>query len=407
LQLNNFWLPLSFLLVLIALISLGVAFYISRVNQKLRASRKELRQRILAVFSTTDSLILSLNEDTGIRFISDSASDFFKKWIGIRLYHNDNLLERLQGTEGYKEVLTWHERSREVKSYSEVKKYKLTDRELYLHHMVSSIRDPKTNEYLGLIVVANDITLQQQHSKRLVEQRDKLAESDQTKEKLLSILAHDLKDSVYSAHTVSGLVHDEPENFSKEELLSLFDLMHNNFERTKDLLEELLVWIRSQSDDFKGEPEKVSLYSLVADVEQICEPRVQAKNLTFEREIPKDLMVLTDPKMIKTVLRNLLSNACKFSEANKGRINVYTVEKDNEVEVHVKDNGIGMSEKIQQKLRISNNGEFSTPGTNNEIGTGFGLSLSKQILEKNNSKLKFRSSPGEGSDFYFSLPLAK
>lgn len=393
----------AILLVLLTISSL-VAFYLYQQVVRNRRREHELNQRIMAVFHSTDSLILSLDDDTRIRFVSNSARDFFKKWVGIILHPGDVLLETVTGTLAHSEILEWQNRAKELKSWSEIRKIQMDGEEIYLHQNISSIRADEDNRFSGLVLVANDITLQQKNNIKVTAQRDKLAASDNAKQRMLSILAHDLKDAVYSAHSVSGLVKEEPESFEKNDLVSLLGLMHGNFERTKDLLEELLNWIRTQSGAMRPEFEDIPIKDLMQAVAEACGERLQRKEVRCEVEAAEHLKVYADPTMIKTVLRNLISNAIKYSEQKKGLIQVSAFEADGEVEIHVKDNGRGMNRELQERI-FESPGEVSLLGTNNESGTGFGISLSMELLKINNSRLQVNSVPGEGTDFFFRLPM--
>lgn len=392
--------------ILILLLAL-VAYIVTRLNAKLNANQRnqrELNLRILAVINRTESLIISLGPDGVIRVINKPATKFFKKWINVELTAGDILEEKLAGT---KALSSWQQslkKSRTVPHWKEISQFSVNNQRLYFLENFSSITH-RDGTYAGLVVVSNDITKEHEYNVKMSEQNSSLEESNKAKERMLSILAHDLKDAVYSAHSLSELVLETPDEFPKEELLHLFSLLHGNFDKTKSLLDGLLDWIKTQTGGLEIKLVPFNLKQLVAEVFEACYEKSVSKKIKLSMNIPEDLVVSGDREMIKTVLRNLVNNSIKYVQPETGLVEVASHINGNTASICVKDNGQGMSKENQKKL-FQGPGRFTTEGTAKEQGTGFGLSLCKELVGLHKSELCLKSKVGEGSEFFFNLSLA-
>ncbi len=175
-------------------------------------------------------------------------------------------------------------------------------------------------------------------------------------------------------------------------------------ERAMNLLMNLLEWSRSQTGRMEFAPQYIEMVTLINEVIDIFDDSAQQKSITITRKLPKTAIALADKAMASTILRNLISNAIKFSMPN-GKIEISAEQKKNELLLSFTDNGIGISKTDINKLfRIEES--FSTIGTRNEKGTGLGLILCKEFAEKHGGKIWVESELGKGSTFYFSLPIA-
>ncbi len=393
----------AFLVITILLILFWYINKLSSKQRRIQRNQRELNQRILAVVNNTDSHILSIDADGIIRLINQAAIEFFAIWIENDIKAGDNLFDKIKNLEVRKLWTVWFEKSKEQSGWKEVSQIKIKKKTYYYLENFSTIKKDN-GEFAGLVLVGNDITKEHEFSVEISEQRDHLEKSNKAKEKMLSILAHDLKDAIYSARSLSEMVTETPEQFPKDELVHLFGLLYNNFDRTKNLLDGLLDWMRTQTGGMEANPFAFDLTRLVEEVKMECEERATVKGVNVITHIDHQITVLADREMIKTVLRNLISNAIKYTEPDVGKVTLNTYLRGDTIEVHVKDNGMGISKEDQHKL-FQFGGRFSTPGTNNEIGTGFGLSLCKELLKLNKSFLYLESQKSRGSDFYFSLPL--
>lgn len=394
---------IAFSILLLAMLTLIYVLYLKL--RKKQASFEEMHQRIVIGVNKTQSLILSLSETGQIRLINEAARQFLKKWTGKTLNAGDNLLKDVSDENYVKVWRSWMKKAESVDQWKEVSQIKLQKQNHYLMEHFSSIRRAD-GKFAGLVMVSNDITREHEYNVQLSTHHDELEKSNKAKERMLSILAHDLKDAIYSAQSLSELVCDTPEQFEREELVHLFNLLHQNFSNTRLLLDGLLDWMKTQTGALEANPAAFTLKKVVDEVFGECKRKAHEKELNLIGEVSEKHRVLADKEMIKTVLRNLITNAIKFSETGKGTVQVFEDVHDNEIVIHVKDNGRGISLLDKQKI-FQGPGMFSTKGTANEQGTGFGISLCRELLKLNGSKLQLESSPGEGSDFFFALQLAK
>lgn len=236
----------------------------------------------------------------------------------------------------------------------------------------------------------------------LKEAREKLIELNATKDKFFRIIAHDLKSPFNSIIGLTDLIMKRTEDFSPDKIKEFMGLLHSTSTTTYKLLENLLTWARSQSGAIPYSPEKMSLKYVVLDNITLLNNSAKNKGISLIEQIDDTEMVFADRNMITTVVRNLLSNAIKFTPEN-GIIKVNSIHSDNEMIISVEDNGVGMSLKNQNKLfRIDMH--HTTQGTNDEKGTGLGLILCKEFIDKHNGRIWVESEVGKGSTFKFSIP---
>lgn len=237
---------------------------------------------------------------------------------------------------------------------------------------------------------------------RVDEDTKKLSEVISTNAKFLSIIAHDLRNPFNSIIGVLDLLSNNFNDFNKDELEELIHLASSSASNTLKLLEDLLKWTISQSKGKSINPVKIDLNKIVTDEFEIFNISAARKQLSLEHSIDPKLFLTADIQMVKAILRNLISNAIKYSNAG-GVIFISAIEGKRFVEIWVKDNGIGISQNAQKKLFKAE--EFhSTIGTSNEQGTGFGLLFCKEFIEMHGGKIWVESETGSGSVFKFTLP---
>jgi two-component system sensor histidine kinase/response regulator len=180
-------------------------------------------------------------------------------------------------------------------------------------------------------------------------------------------------------------------------------MINNSAAQTLRLLENLLEWANSQRGKISFNPIPIKLKELFNEEFSVLNGVAKGKNIELKSSLFDNLMIIADKNMIKTILRNLISNAIKFTHKN-GKVEVKAIAINNQVKISVSDSGIGMTKETIAKLfRIDAN--QSTPGTENEKGTGLGLVLCKEFIEKHGGKIWVESESGKGSTFKFSIPL--
>ena len=237
----------------------------------------------------------------------------------------------------------------------------------------------------------------------LVEQRtSKLVEIVSTNAKFLSIIAHDLRNPFSSILGILELLKMSLKELDKNEIEKYIEIVYNSANNTLTLLDNLLVWALSQNKEKNFKPIKINLYELLREEIENLKTLASQKQITLRHSVKPDLNVTVDIQMVKTILRNLINNAIKYTNVN-GEIIIDANEVNQYIEIAIKDNGIGISAEDQRKL-FKIDAFHSTPGTHDEKGTGLGLLLCKEFVELHGGNIRIESEAGKGSRFAFTLP---
>ncbi len=254
----------------------------------------------------------------------------------------------------------------------------------------------------SVIFHAFDITEQKSAREEIIINSEKLKALNATKDKFFSIIAHDLKSPFSSILGFSDLIVEKVKEEDYEGVEKYADIIQQSSNRAMDLLMNLMEWSQSQSGRMEYNPEYFELVNLIKDTELILSGALEQKSLSLSKILPSNAPVFADKKMISTVLRNLISNAIKFTNQG-GKISISLEEKIYEIIVAVSDTGVGISKANSEKLfKIEHS--YSTPGTKNEEGTGLGLILCKEFVEKQGGKIWVESEEAKGSTVYFTIP---
>ena len=243
----------------------------------------------------------------------------------------------------------------------------------------------------------------QDQSTELRKQRDQLKHLNATKDKLYSIIAHDLKNPFNVIMGFSTLLVERWHEIDDKRKIQYIDMMNKSANNTFDLLRNLLDWARSQSGKLHVDAKCVEVNQLVNETLLFVENYAKTKRIKISTEIDTSIKVFVDPNMMSTVLRNLLSNAIKFTNEN-GKVSIYCKPiSDGKVSVIVEDTGVGLTDEALSSI-FSIENHVTTEGTCNEQGTGLGLILCKEFIEKNQGKISVESVVGIGSKFMVTLP---
>lgn len=239
--------------------------------------------------------------------------------------------------------------------------------------------------------------------KEVVEkQSNTLGEMNKEKDKIFSIVAHDLRSPLASLKSVFELV--VAGYFSQKEFFDILPKLNRQLDNAFELTEELLYWARSQMNAIKIEPVPTNIEDIFREQLIRCEEAAKAKGILLSSEIAEDLSkAYIDVDMLKNVLRNLIANAVKFCKQGN-MITLKAKNEENFVKITVADTGIGIAPENIHKLFAHTN--FTTQGTGGEKGTGLGLVLCKDFLEKNGGKIWVESELGKGSNFFLTIPQA-
>jgi PAS domain S-box-containing protein len=233
--------------------------------------------------------------------------------------------------------------------------------------------------------------------------QQKLLEANATKDKMFSIIAHDLINPFNALIGLSDIILEKTEEFTKTEIKNLVQLINDASKSTFQLLENLLTWSRSQREVIEYKPEIFNISDVIKSVILIYKYNIEKKNIEVKTEFNHKNIAIADLNMVKTIIRNLISNAIKFSQKD-GKIMVKTSDIKNYIQINIIDFGVGIApENIDKLFDISQN--FTTKGTLKEKGSGLGLILCKDFIEKNKGQLFVKSEIDKGSTFTFTLPI--
>jgi PAS domain S-box-containing protein len=242
----------------------------------------------------------------------------------------------------------------------------------------------------------------------LLQKQRELEELNKSKDKFFSIISHDLRSPFSSLLGISRLLAESATDLERDEIKELAGALHSQALNVFDFMENLLKWAQAHTGRMKFEPTVLPLREITAPVEALLRENAAAKSITLRNECPEEITVFADENMMRSVVQNLVSNALKFTPVG-GSVVIsarQSLKKSSLVEISVRDSGIGMSREDAAKLfRIDV--VHTTKGTADETGTGLGLILCKELVEKNGGTIWVESEEGSGTTFTFTLPLAK
>lgn len=270
-------------------------------------------------------------------------------------------------------------------------------------HIASSKVVDEHGKVVALVGVVTDITERRKLDLQLIKYFEKLKESNDAKDKIFSIISHDLRSPFNSILGFLNLLSEEYDVISEDEKKSFILDLKKSSENTFELLENLLTWSRTQTDGIKVNPIHFDLSAIVDVQFDVLKNAAASKNINLTNHITHEINVYADRDMAKTILLNLTNNAIKFTRPG-GNINVNAVLKNNDVEITVEDNGVGIEDSVLVNM-FKLDKSHSTLGTLKEKGTGLGLLICKEFAELNNGKIWAESEAGKGSIFSFTLPL--
>jgi signal transduction histidine kinase len=254
-----------------------------------------------------------------------------------------------------------------------------------------------------LVLIVAAVTYNRYHSKKIA--NEKLQELNAVKDKFFRIIAHDLKTPFNTIIGFTEILKEDFSQMSDEESLSLINDIGQATKQSYQLLENLLVWSQAHSGNLEFNPKKLSLLKVIDESVSILKTTAKNKNILFEINCPESLEVFADEQMLNTIIRNIVSNSIKFTN-DGGKISIDSLLINDSVQISIKDNGVGMNKETSEKLFLLDQ-FISTKGTRGEKGTGLGLVLCKEFVEKHRGKIMVESELGKGSNFIFTLPIGK
>lgn len=236
---------------------------------------------------------------------------------------------------------------------------------------------------------------------------NELIQTNATKDKLFSIISHDLRNPLQAILLSAELLHNFRERMTEAEQLDKINKIMESSKNLSNLLEELLQWSRTQMKKMEVNPIDFSLHSLVNVVTKLLTQQAEQKSIKIQNELSESLFVFADMNMVNVIFRNLISNAIKFTHPN-GIVRIYENTNNDKdfCYISVEDNGVGIPpDKLQKLFKITES--FTTRGTNNESGTGLGLILVYEFVKLNNGSISVNSEVGKGTTFTIKLPRTK
>ena len=244
-----------------------------------------------------------------------------------------------------------------------------------------------------------------ERTKSLQEKTDSLEAMIKTKDKLFSIIAHDLKAPFNSILGLSELLQEDDDSSDIEHSKHLAKHIHTSAKNTLILLENLLSWAKMQTGQMNFNPEKLHLRDITNNVVDIANASAKIKNITIQQSINNDIQIFADRNMLKSILYNLISNAIKFTHKN-GTVNIEAKQTNTSTQVKISDNGVGISAENQQHL-FSLSSSTSSRGTEKEKGSGLGLILCKEFIDQHKGQIQVDSEENIGTTFTIELPFPK
>lgn len=241
-------------------------------------------------------------------------------------------------------------------------------------------------------------------TREIEQSREQLANLNEKKDLIFSILSHDLRSPLTTLKGFLSLLIENGESFSKEEIKKHAELIRTSVSNSLDLIDNTLFWSLSQMGGIQYSPVRISVNELVRKVKDLNHLALTRKSIEFNTEVEDNLFVTADENMLYVVLRNLVSNAIKFTADGK-KIELRAHRQSGQVKIEVKDEGVGMNSEYINKLLTEAHPTIKK-GTSNEKGTGLGLVLCQQFVTLQKGTLKIESEEGKGSLFTISLPVA-
>ena len=373
-------------------------------NKVVELALKESKQKFESMILNSPDLIMSQNTNGKLEYISPQCEEILgytaEEIMNIdlsKLVHPDDI-EKTTKTE----LTTLG--GVELNSF-EYRFFKKNGDVVWLDHTARPIIvDGKITEILSTV---RDITKLKLDTETLKESEQKLKIANGTKDKFFSIIAHDLKSPFNSMLGFSEILYESFDEYSSEEKKRFIRIIYDGLQNTLKLLENLLQWSLSQMGAINFNPEKINLYLKAKEICDLLMQSAENKSIKLINQSALNIYVDADIDMLATIIRNLLSNAIKYTHKyGKITIKTFLVPDENNIQyvgISVSDTGVGIPKEIQSKLfEIGEN--TSMKGTDNEKGTGLGLILCKEFVEKHGGKIWLESEIDKGSTFYFTIP---
>ena len=393
---------------LIAPVILGILGIFAGIIYEKRTSKQKIIYN--AFFESQQALkLITDNLPSLVSYISTNskylfANKTYAKWFNIepnKIYGKH--VSEILGEKVYDDVLPFLKKafSGQITSFEGTRIYQSRRK-----HYINVTLVPHFNnnsEVVGVIVLTNDITALRKRENRIKKQKRELQKINATKDKLFSVIAHDLKGPFNPILGFSQLLSEEIDTLNQKEIKEISKMLYQQSKDAFNLLSNILDWSRTQLNGIEASKENIDLKEFTDEVIDFVDDNAQMKNINLGAEIKNETRVFADRNLLYSVLRNLITNAIKFTP-EEGKITIQSKEKIQEVEISISDTGVGMTQEQIKSLFRPKTENNTTRGTNNEQGTGLGLIICKEFIEKNGGKISVTSEKGKGSRFSFTIP---
>jgi PAS domain S-box-containing protein len=357
---------------------------------------KESEARFRSIFETANTGIAIIGKNDYILMVNKfflTMMGYDRKEISsipfVQFTHPDDLLE----TEQLHQNLITNESS----LYRVEKRFiSKSGKIIWVDLAVAPIRND-SGKLIYFIGVINDISERKDYEQQL-------ENINATKDKFFSIIAHDLRNQFSGIQGLSEILMIR-KNLTEGDKEKYISLLHHSGKSALNLLENLLEWSRSQLKRVEMIPEKINLYTLTKEVLSLAKNQAMLKQIELESQVQKSQVVYADQHMLHTVLRNLISNAIKFTPS-QGKVVISACTLGSKQLISIKDNGVGIAPDRVSKLFLMDSERTITQGTGKEKGTGLGLLLCKEFIDKHNGEIKVTSEENIGTEFVISLPVS-
>jgi PAS domain S-box-containing protein len=373
------------------------------VRYKAEKALKKSEARFQELIKNSFDIIVLLDSKGNQHFISESC----EKILGYKQ-------EELIGISVIEKMIHPEDQESTIKGFNDIVQNKTHGGTQYRHlhknggwvyleaYGNNQLNNPEIN---AVILNVRDVTERKQAEQIIKENEIKLRELNSTKDKFFSIIAHDLRSPFNNIIGLSELLIGNEKEDHLAQCEKYADLINSSAKNTLVLLDNLLNWAKSQTCQSCFNPKETVLSSLISEAINTSRSRALLKNISLNIIETEKVEVYVDENMVMVILRNLISNAIKFTKPG-GEININVIPGTKQVEVSISDNGVGMDEeKMKTLFKVSSN--TTSRGTANEKGSGLGLVLCKEFVEKLNGKIWVESEKGKGSNFKFTLPTNK
>lgn len=373
-------------------------------NEELRATQQELeisRNRYILLFDLSPIPYFILDKNSLIKDVNISGSKILdivkKRLINKNISFFIPQKERYEFGKFINSLFDSHEKQTcEITLINKNKK-------IFEVIIEGIVLEDNIDEVQTCQIAIIDFTNQKKFENSLMNSEKKLIASNDSKDRFFSILAHDLRSPFQSLLSMTDYLAKENKSLNSDEISELCNGLNNNLMNLYDLLNNLLRWTMIQRDLMVFNPIICFINKIIKDSLEVIRISANNKKITIKNNVNEELKVRCDIDMFKLVINNLITNSVKFTPIG-GEITIDASEKEDYVEVSISDNGIGIDKNNIDKI-FNFTTPYSTEGTKGEKGTGLGLALCKEFIEKNGGRIWFNNNEGQGTKFSFTLPI--